>query len=88
MLLSVFQDKDLANKNLHFRLRALVLNSESNMPSFYKQFFWKGLEMGAIPDFYTRSKIKSGLQQVIDELDADGNIETHQKAMNDFIEGE
>ena len=58
------------------------------MPSFYKQFFWKGLEMGAIPDFYTRSKIKSGLQQVIDELDADGNIETHQKAMNDFIEGE
>ena len=44
--------------------------------------------MGAIPDFYTRSKIKSGLQQVTDELNADGNIETHQKAMNDFIEGE
>ena len=58
----------------------------AKMPSYYSQFFWKALELGAIPDFFTRYKIKSGLQQILTELNGDGNIETHQQSLNEFIE--
>ena len=56
------------------------------MSSYYKKLFWKGLELGMIPDFLTRSKIKSGLQQILTEMNGDGNIEKHQETLNDFIE--
>ena len=61
-------------------------SKKSVMSSYYKKLFWKGLELGMIPDFLTRSKIKSGLQQILTEMNGDGNIEKHQEALNDFVE--
>ena len=54
--------------------------------SLYRQVFWKCLELGIIPDFMLRSKIKSGLKELLEDLQGDGNVETQQTKLNEFLE--
>ena len=54
--------------------------------SMYRQLFWKLLELGAVPDFILRRKIKSGLSDLIVELNGDGNVEKHQEKLNEFLD--
>ena len=53
--------------------------------SMYRQVFWKLLELGLIPDSLLRSKIRNGLTDLIRELNHDGNVETRQNKLNEFI---
>lgn len=54
--------------------------------TLFRQVFWKLLELGLIPDYLIRSKVKSGLKQVLDELEGDGNVQTQQDKFNAFLE--
>ena len=39
--------------------------------SLYRQAFWKLLELGLIPDYYVRSKVRNGLIDQIKEMNQD-----------------
>jgi cyclopropane-fatty-acyl-phospholipid synthase len=54
--------------------------------SLYRQAFWKLLELGLIPDYYVRSKVRNGLIDQIKDMNQDGNVETAQENLNKFIE--
>jgi len=54
--------------------------------SLYRQAFWKLLELGLIPDYYVRSKVRNGLIDQIKDMNQDGNVETAQDNLNKFIE--
>ena len=54
--------------------------------SLYRQAFWKLLELGIIPDYYVRSKVRNGLIDQIKDMNQDGNVETAQENLNKFIE--
>lgn len=57
-----------------------------NMASYYyRQFFWKLLELGAIPDWVLRSRIKKSLQELLTELSANGEVESQGEIMRTFL---
>ena len=55
------------------------------MASYYRQLFWKSLEVGIVPDFYLRSKIRANLEVQLNDLKGNGNVEDQQEGLSKFL---
>ena len=56
------------------------------LTTYYRQFFWKMLEIGAFPDFMIRSKIRTNLEVQLKALQGDGNMEKQQEKLSEFLD--
>lgn len=61
----------------------MTLSTSANY--LYRNFFWKLLEVGAVPDFLVRSRVRKGLQELIKELNGDSNVEKQQEKLSEFL---
>ena len=55
------------------------------LTTYYRQFFWKSIEMGIVPDFYLRSKIRANLEVQLSDLKGNGNMEDQQERLSQFL---
>lgn len=55
------------------------------LTTYYRQFFWKSIEMGIVPDFYLRSKIRANLEGQLSDLKGNGNMEDQQERLSQFL---
>jgi len=58
---------------------------EMSLATYYRQFFWKSIEMGIVPDFYLRSKIRANLEVQLSDLKGNGNMEDQQERLSQFL---
>ena len=56
-----------------------------SLATYYRQFFWKSIEMGIVPDFYLRSKIRANLEVQLSDLKGNGNMEDQQERLSQFL---
>ena len=56
------------------------------LTTYYRHFYMKALELGFVPDFMIRSKIRTNLELQLNTLKGDENMETQQEKLSEFLD--
>ena len=75
----------LSVESLSVEFKGWLQFFEMSLATYYRQFFWKSIEMGIVPDFYLRSKIRANLEVQLSDLKGNGNMEDQQERLSQFL---